>query len=166
MTLWSDVLKQEIQPGIKVAVMGVGQILSGDDGVGVLIARQLREHIPSNDHRLIIDAGLAPENFTGLIRKVRPELIIVIDAAQMNEPPGTVHLIPWQYADGICMSTHTLPLKMMCSYLTDQVGCDIALIGIQVGDAQFGHPPTSAVTTAAAQVALTLEDLLRLPEPA
>ncbi len=165
MTSWSGLLRQEIQPGVKVAVIGIGQILSGDDAAGVLVARKLREHIPSTEERIIIDAGLAPENFTGLIRRMRPDLLIVVDAAQMGEEPGTVHLIPWHYADGIRVSTHTLPLRMICSYLTDQTGCEIALIGIQVGDAQFGHPPTRAVKTAAARVARKLEGLLRIPEP-
>jgi hypothetical protein len=77
-----------------VAIVGIGNELNGDDGAGVWVLRNLKDVIGrvADSPVLIIDAGTAPENVTGALRKFAPELILLIDAAQLNEPPGTARL--------------------------------------------------------------------------
>jgi hydrogenase 3 maturation protease len=60
--------------------------------------------------------------------------VLLIDAAQMNETPGAIKWLAWQDTQGLSASTHTLPLYMLAQYLTAELNCEVALIGIQPGD--------------------------------
>ena len=64
-------------------LLGIGNPLNGDDGVGIYVAEQFRKEgwIP-------LACGTAPENFTGIIRKTRPSCLVLVDAAAMGIFPG------------------------------------------------------------------------------
>src|ERR1051325_6034884 len=82
-------------------------------------------------HVLIIEAGHAPENTTGELRKFAPDLVLIIDAADMGESPGTIQWIPEESIDGMSASTHSLPLSMLARYLRLEINCTVVLLGIQ-----------------------------------
>lgn len=72
----------------RVVVLGIGNSLLADDGAGVRAIERLREDPP--DERIdFIDGGTL--NFTLLEHVERAAAIIVIDAAELEAPPGTVH---------------------------------------------------------------------------
>lgn len=149
-----------------MAVVGVGNLLRGDDAAGVAVIRALMALAPpSGDPRLkapplLIDAGAAPENITGDLRHSQPCLVLFIDAADMGCPPGHIHLIPWSQIDGFSASTHTLPLSLLARFLRHDLLCDVALLAIQPASTTFGaalHPAVeSAVETVTAQLAALL----------
>lgn len=152
-----------------MAVVGVGQELNGDDAAGVLAARILsqRQRAGSSDaHRpvpvspLVIEAAHAPENCLGAVLRFAPNLVILVDAADMGDPPGTIRWLDWRDAAGLGVSTHTLSLSMMAKYLKAELGCDIGLIGIQAGDTSLGAPVSSAVRRAIRSVTQGLTELL------
>ncbi len=126
-------------PSLRVAVLGIGHELQGDDAAGVLIARHLQSLLGPSEERLILCAGPAPENCCGALRRFEPDLVLMIDAAQMYEAPGTVRLISCQDVTGIGASTHTLPLHILAKYLTSELGCEITLLGIQPAFVEFGE---------------------------
>ncbi len=68
----------------------------------------------------------------------------MIDAAQMNESPGTIRAIEWQDTIGLSASTHTLPLNVIAQYLVTDLGCDVVVIGIQPQDNAFDAPLSPA----------------------
>lgn len=159
---WKSLLRQKLSQRTphNIAVLGIGQELCGDDAAGVLVARRLRRLVGDSDQRLVVDAGLAPENCSGLLRRFRPDFVILVDAAYIGETLGSVRLVNCQAAEGFSASTHTLPLNLLCSYLIEETGCDIALVGIQAGDTQCGQATSQQVKTAARRVARVLAALL------
>jgi hydrogenase 3 maturation protease len=126
----------EIDP--RIALIGVGNPMRGDDVAGILLTRLLRPLANANDKLLVACAGTAPENCIGLIRRFNPDLVLFIDAAQLNEKPGAVRWIPWRMTTGFSASTHTLPIYLLASYLNREMGCQIALLGIQPAHLSFG----------------------------
>lgn len=124
---------------LRVAVMGIGHELQGDDAAGVLIAKRLQDHIGPSEERLILCTGPAPESYCGALRRFAPDLTLMIDDAQMDEVPGTVRLIPYQDVTGVGASTHTLPLHILAGYLTSEIGCEVTLLGIQPAQVEFGE---------------------------
>src|SRR5436190_753858 len=80
----------------RIAILGVGNQFRSDDAAGVLVARALasRECALETEHLLIIEAGHAPENTTGELRRFAPDLVLIVDAAEMGETPGTIKWIP------------------------------------------------------------------------
>jgi hydrogenase 3 maturation protease len=138
----------------RIAILGVGNQFRSDDAAGVLIARSLsdRECAQDTDHLLVVEAGLAPENTTGELRRFSPDLVLIIDAAEMNEKPGTVKWIPEESVDGMSASTHSLPLSMLARYLTLELNCRVTLLGIQPGSNDIGSGISAEVSGAIQEI--------------
>jgi hydrogenase 3 maturation protease len=115
----------------------------------------MSQHIRA-DNLLIVEGGPAPENVTGKLRAFHPDLVILIDAAQMDEPPGTIQLIPLESIDGMSASSHSLPLSMLASYLTAEIGCEVTVLGIQPAQNEIGSKLSSTVQTAVDEIVIEL----------
>jgi hydrogenase 3 maturation protease len=111
----------------------------------------------------VVEAGPAPENCTGPIRRFTPDLVILVDAADMEEAPGTVRWLDWQEATGLSASTHSLPLSFFARYLTTESGAAVALLGIQPQQIDFGTRLSDPVRRAVRRVVDGLSALLLLP---
>lgn len=165
---WTTKLRQACQPehqpnhkrAARIAVLGIGHELRGDDAAGLLVARQLRAVLPERDDQLILEAGPVPENQTGALRRFAPDVVILIDAALMNRDPGTIHWIDWRQITGLSASTHTLPLHVFARYVQDEFGCEVVVIGIQptsnVMFATLSAPVQAAVQTVVAGISASL----------
>ncbi len=142
----NDILDKLKKPRpLRIAVMGIGNELRGDDAAGLYIARGLLEKQSTNESEragtlifMAIEAGPAPENYTHLLRSFQPDLVLLADAANMDEEPGTVRLIGLEEIATITPSTHSLPLDLLVRYLTSEIGCQVLLIGIQPENNDFG----------------------------
>lgn len=73
----------------KLAIIGIGNELHGDDGFGPVMIEKLEGRI---DQKLI-DCGVSPENFTSEIIKEKPDAVIFLDAANFegNTGSGDIH---------------------------------------------------------------------------
>ncbi|HSK89067.1 MAG TPA: hydrogenase maturation peptidase HycI [Anaerolineales bacterium] len=146
----------------RVAVLGIGNVMRSDDAAGVLVARILfqRESEKDTDRLLIIEAGHAPENKTGELRTFAPDLVLLIDAADMGKEPGTVEWISEEDIDGMSASTHSLPLSMLAKYLTLELGCQVNLLGIQPVSNEVGETVSAEVLQAVEEVAAGLDEVI------
>ena len=109
-------------------LLGVGNTLHADDGAGPYLADLIsEEHNPGVS---AYNCGTAPENFTGIVRKLHPKHLIIADAALMNERPGTFRRIPAEKIEDTAIGTHMLALSHLVRYLEDAAD-NITLIGIQ-----------------------------------
>jgi hydrogenase 3 maturation protease len=136
----------------RVAILGVGNDMNGDDGAGVSVVRQLAARMPATPGVLLIDGGTAPENFTGPLRRFRPDLVVEIDAADHGEAPGTAAWIDWRDADGMSASTHTLPPSVLATFLSNDLGCRVTLLGIQPATLETGQCLSPAVAAAVSKL--------------
>lgn len=139
-------------PVPRVAVLGIGNELSGDDAVGAQIARELASRLGPRPDCLVLDAGTAPENFTGPIRRFRPDLVLLVDAAHLSEEPGTIAWLDWHQTDGLSGSTHTLPPSVLAQFLVEEMACPLALLVVQPAQLEFGCPLSAPVREAADRV--------------
>lgn len=129
--------------------------MMGDDAAGPLLARAMKI-APIKDWN-VLDGGSVPENCLHLIRDMAPELVLIVDAADMDLSPGEVRLIdPDRIDDYFPMTTHTLPLAYLVQALrafTPRVD----LLGIQPRAVAFGLPISQEVRSA---VKLIYQDLM------
>jgi hydrogenase maturation protease HycI len=146
---------------LRIAIVGIGHELRGDDAAGVAVACCLQPLVDASDRVFVINAGPAPENITGLLRRFDPSLVLLVDAAQMNQAPGTVHWLDWKDTVGVSASTHTLPPHVLAGYLTAELGCKVALLGIQPSNTcVLGAPLSPEVQRAVDSVVQTLSHTL------
>ncbi len=111
----------------KNILLGIGNSLRGDDGAGSFIARNFHHHL-----WISLDSGTAPENFTSKIKDVKPNLLIIIDAAELNLASGAFRIIPYNKISELQFSTHSIPLSFLLDYLKSFCK-EIIMIGIQPG---------------------------------
>ena len=134
--------------------MGVGNDLRRDDSAGLLVVRALLENegVANMPDLLVLEGGSAPENHTGKIRAFQPELVLFIDAAQMNATPGTIKWIPLDSIDGMSASSHSLPLSVLAHFLTLEFDCKVAILGIQPEQNGIGGKLNPLVHTAVNEI--------------
>ena len=135
----------------KLIVLGVGNVLKCDDGVGPHIIKKLKnENIENTEELLFIDAQPVPENFTGKIRKEKPSHLIIVDACLMGTEPGDMKIVDKDDFANIGISTHSMSLSFFVRFL--QEGNDnlkIIFVGIEPESIDYADLPTEKVEKAA-----------------
>ncbi len=124
---------------MQTAVIGTGNILRQDDGIGVRVIEFLRsEGVPPKVRLIYGDiSGLA------LIKYFGYEKVIIVDAAKMNTKPGTIKVFSSKnirskaFKDSL--SAHGMGLNESLE-LACQLGLNhnIIVVGIEPYDAGFG----------------------------
>jgi len=106
-------------------VMCIGNRDGGDDAVGPYIADKLREEGIN-----VLDCGIAPENYTSVVKKHNPQNMIIVDAVDMDLQPGEMRIVPKEKIGVMHISTHGIPISVLINYLEQYVK-NILFIGIQ-----------------------------------
>ena len=136
-------------------LVGVGNPMRRDDGVGPWIAGAIRE-AASGTRLLVIDAQDVPENFVHVIARADCRNVVFVDAVAAEGVPGTVVFGPLaEFAEAAGLSTHKLALSFSGRYL-EAAGKRVFLIGIVPDDLEFGEGLTAEVERAA----VSLRDLI------
>ncbi len=157
-------LKKQLHNAGRVALLGVGSQLRGDDAAGIFVATKLSNLPPGigQTTRLKVFIGdTAPENLTGEIKKFNPTHLIIVDSADMHEKAGVVKLIDSDEASGFSSCTHSLPLKILTDYLFKSIGCRTTIIGIQPKTLDFGSCLSKQVKKSAEGVSRALKIILK-----
>jgi hydrogenase 3 maturation protease len=137
-----------------VAVLGVGSPLRSDDAAGLRLAALVSRAALPGVHA--IDGGPAPENCTAEVRRLCPSHLVIVDAADMGEPPGTIRVIPPGLIGSTSFGTHGLPLGVVADYLRSEVGCRVVVIGVQPKSLSFGEELSPEVESAVAGLSTAL----------
>ena len=157
-------LKVKLKSAKKIAILGVGSELRGDDVAGVLAARHLEAVCSkgsSHSNCKVFIGETAPENLTGEIKKYKPQHLIIIDSADMGKKAGAVELIDADKAAGLSFCTHNLPIKIMADYLTNDTGCKVSIIGIQPKKISFGISPSKEIIQSAKLIAGAIKECIK-----
>jgi len=129
----------------RAAFVGIGNEFNADDCAGPFIARKLAARLIPRENVLVLDAGTAPENITGTLRKFKPDLVVLIDAVDMGQAVGSIAWLSWDEMEGMDAFTHGLPPAVLGAYLRQELDCRVGLIGIQPASLIFDQPPDPQV---------------------
>lgn len=146
----------------RIAVLGIGSELRGDDQAGLLVARLLLDsgNMNLSRHRLKVFCGATvPENLSGEIKRYHPSHLILIDAVDLGSNPGTVNLIRSDAISGPSFSTHAQPLSVFIDYLRQTTQCEIVVVGIQPKTLEFGSEPSLEVESSARELGALIEGI-------
>jgi len=119
----------------RLAVLGIGNPLKGDDAVGLSVIQNLSGKVPENV--LLLECEVVPENYLSQIEEFKPTHVLMIDAAQINGEAGASRLISIEEIAGVTLSTHTLPLSFVAEIIKQNTGADVILLGIQPESIEF-----------------------------
>jgi len=145
----------------KPLILGVGNLLMGDEGVGVAAIRYL-EAMGFADDAELVDGGTSGFHLLGLFRDRKH--IMLIDAATDGKPLGTVSIIHPRYASDFppTLTAHDIGLKDLlesAALLGDLPAVD--LITVSIGDLGLMTMELSPeVAAALPQVGMLVQDCL------
>ncbi|MCG6886636.1 MAG: HyaD/HybD family hydrogenase maturation endopeptidase [Proteobacteria bacterium] len=143
---------------MKTIVLGLGNTLLGDDGVGIHTLRRAAEDWQAVDDHAdkdvsFVDGGTLSFTLTEIFHEA--DNLIVIDAAQLDSEPGTVRVFEDEVMDtfvgrGKYSSVHEVSLAELfdMARLIDTLPVKRALVGIQPQDVDWAEQPTPAVNAA------------------
>lgn len=135
-----------------ILILGIGNRLLSDEGVGMHMLQYLAAHYPSLAGVELLDGGTLSFTLAGYLARTRA--LIVLDAAQLGAPPGTVRLFEGAAMDAFLRgkrdSVHEVGLADLLDMarLTGELPERRCLIGIQPRALEWGEQPTPEVAAA------------------
>ena len=142
-----DILKE------KSVLVCLGNRDRGDDGVGPRLASEIKDKVNYE----VIDAGVAPENYTGVIKRLNPDTIVIVDAIYFDGKPGDIRLFSGDDLRVGKISTHDMSPKLLIQYLKSSTNAKIYVLGIRPGSNKFGQDLSPEVRAALDKLKHTLQ---------
>jgi hydrogenase maturation protease len=146
-------LRQELTGWIqgRVALVGLGNVDLGDDGVGMQLLDRLAGLVQAADTGAVTLTGIAAG--TRLERRLhelaggRFDRVLFMDAAELGAEPGSVALLE-RSALRACLpqvSTHRLSLSLAADLIEAEPPTRVALLAVQPGSMGHGQGLSRAV---------------------
>ncbi len=90
-----------------IGILGVGNLLLGDEGFGVHCIRYMEEHFSPGTNVQIMDGGTAGIMTASFIE--RHQYLFIIDTVALDEEPGTIHLFAGDAIHGADLQSSMSP---------------------------------------------------------
>jgi hydrogenase maturation protease len=118
----------------KTLVLGVGNLLLSDDGVGIHAIQRLQAAQLFPEEVQVVDGGTCGLDLLQFLEGI--ERLIIIDAAQMGRPPGTVVRLEGEQVPAylaLKTSPHEigLPELLFAAKLTNIYPAQVVIFGVQ-----------------------------------
>ena len=136
----------------KIVMLCIGNIERGDDGLGVRFAMMIKDKAPFE----VIDAGTAPENWTGVVTRLKPDTVIMVDAVCFEGKPGDMRVFSGEELGSGKISTHDVSLKLLIEYLKASTEADIYILGIKPLSNELGKDISLPIKTSLDKLAKIL----------
>jgi len=145
---------------VKTVVLGLGNIIMSDDGVGVHVIRLLQKRYEFPQEIEVLDGGMLVLDLLSYIEGV--QRLLIVDALQVDAPPGTiVRLEGGEIPSALSMkySSHQISLSdlLMAARLLGRCPSEIVLWGVQPARLDLGLELSPVV---AAQVEPLVQNVL------
>ena len=131
-----------------ILVLGIGNVLLTDEGVGVRALNELERRYTFPENVELLDGGTAGIE---LLRHIRNrDYLIIIDAMKFDQEPGTVSRVEGQDVPAAFrtrISPHQLGLSdlLAAAMLTDELPKNLVLFGVEPESLDIGLELTNAV---------------------
>lgn len=140
----------------RVVIACIGNEMRGDDGVGPFLARLIKE----TQQVRVIDCGETPENFLGKVIGLKPEKVVVIDAAYFGGKAGDVKLVSREEITGGGASTHDAILTVFADYIEGESCAQVFFLAIQPESTKMGEALSEPVAMAAKKLASVINEII------
>lgn len=145
----------------KGIVLTAGSVLRADDAAGPVLSKKMEDEPIAGWYT--IDGGQTPEDDIVEVKRVRPPRLVLVDAADMALPCGSIRVLAKEdVARKSMFTTHSLPLTILIDEIESSCD-DITFIGIQPGCLEFYDPMSPEVFAAVDTIydAIAADDLQR-----
>jgi hydrogenase maturation protease len=135
-------------------VLGVGNVLLSDDGVGVHAIRRLEEVVRLPEEVQVLDGGTKGLDLLQYLEGVSH--LLIVDAVEVDEPPGTLRRLAGEEVPAylsLKMSPHEigLPDMLFAAQLRELYPDEVVIWGVQPATMEVGlelSPPVASILDA------------------
>ena len=147
-----------------IVVLGVGNILLTDEGLGVHVVKELKENYNFTPEISLIDGGTMGMELLTYMRGMKR--ILLIDAINGGEAPGTVYEFPHRELEQYFtehISVHEVGMQDILRIRAIQENPleDAIVIGVEPESLEIGFEPSAAVQQALPEVKARVLSVLR-----
>jgi hydrogenase maturation protease len=123
---------------MRTLVLGVGNLLLGDEGVGVHAARALARRADLDEETQIVEAGTAFLDFLPAIEMA--QRIIIVDAMEAGGRPGSVYRVPFDQCTHPQMlaSLHGFDLSRVLYMAGNRHNPEVTVFGVEPARIEWG----------------------------
>src|SRR4030066_476658 len=146
-----DALAKKVR-GKRTVILGVGNLLQGDDAIGPNLVDLLRGRVEAT----LINAGEVPENYLSSIRAAQPEVVLIIVCIELGADPGCIAVLDADRLRAIGNFTRNPGLSFLAVIIQDGTGAEVMLVGIQPEATSFASELSKPVHN----TMQTLEEML------
>lgn len=118
----------------KILILGIGNVLMGDEGVGISVVRELEKTSPLPENVEILDGGVG--SFLLLEPMQTAEKVILIDATIDGAATGTIRRLRPRYSKDYprTLTAHDIGLKDLLDtfYLLGAIQPDVTLFAVSI----------------------------------
>jgi coenzyme F420 hydrogenase subunit delta len=120
----------------RVLVLGVGNVLFGDDGFGPAAVDYILKNctVPDDAYFMDVGTGAGDVLFTVGLSPQKPERIIILDAVDMKRKPGEIFELSIDELPSHKMtdfSLHLFPAANLLKELKEQMGVEVIILACQ-----------------------------------
>lgn len=152
-----------------ILLLGIGNVLLRDEGVGVAVARAISEDAATGEGglpagTLVVDGGTLGLDLLPMLEDARAA--VLVDAVNLRQPAGTVAVLR-DDAIHVALERHVSPHQvgigdlLGAARLAGKLSKPVALVGVQPGSIEVGLELTPEVAAAVPRAAEACRDLLR-----
>jgi hydrogenase 3 maturation protease len=138
-------------------MLGAGNPIRGDDGVGLAIASELRHSLGARPARgfRIHQNTLSPERLLSKLA-ASPGRIVIFDAVEASRAPGDIVCCKLSDSRYGYFATHNIPLRLIPGL--ESRADDIYLVGVQPLTVEVGEGLSDVVKGSAARIVAAVTD--------
>lgn len=158
-------LPTDTQSSYKTLVLGIGNTLLSDEGIGIHVLHELQQNNHIKGDVEYLDGGTLSFTLASPIESC--DQFIVIDASEIKSEPGAVKVFENDEMDtfittGNKKSVHEVGLVdvMSITMLSGNLPAKRALVGIQPDSLDWGNQPTASVKQAIPVACQHVEELI------
>jgi len=144
----------------RLVVIGMGNELRGDDAVGLEVVRLLKKH--QSPCLTAYEGHMTPEAFITPACSLKPSHLLIIDAAELQQKPGTWRLLLRDEIQTGLFTTHYLPATAVADELHHRCDTKVAFLGVQPKSRDITLSRSTECMRAAEEIAALIR---RLAEP-
>ncbi|MBH0179779.1 MAG: hydrogenase maturation protease [Nitrospira sp.] len=147
-------MKKDRPHSSAVRIIGLGNGLRGDDAVGLMAARRIRQKV--GDPVKVIEAEMAGVDLLELMKGAH--IVMLIDAARSGQAPGTIHRLDASTGpiggQMFPRSSHALGTvdALELARAMGVLPATVIVYGVEAGNTEAGQPLSPAVTKALDEV--------------
>jgi len=141
----------------RIAVIGLGNELMADDGVGVHAIRRLREILPADVS--CVEIGTASLRAQAVCEQA--QIVIAVDAVQAGGPPGSVYV--FDIADASiprAESLHSLSLAGLIRLIPPAERPQVVVVGVEPARVECSLTLSEAVEVALPRVIHVVKEIV------